>query len=89
VRRLNLLADKALLAAFADNASQVQVHHIRAAGQDSEFIYNPIQQAKRNRRIGLGAMLSCLITMAVWPLWSYSGKMDEAMVNRDNLAFAN
>lgn len=37
VRRVNILADKALLAAFADNVFQVTPKHIQAAIQDSEF----------------------------------------------------
>lgn len=37
VRRVNILADKSLLAAFADNAHQVTLKHVKAAIQDSEF----------------------------------------------------
>lgn len=37
VRRVNILADKALLAAFADNVFQVTPKHVSAAIQDSEF----------------------------------------------------
>ncbi len=37
VRRVNILADKALLAAFADNVFQVTPKHVKAAIQDSEF----------------------------------------------------
>lgn len=37
VRRVNILADKALLAAFADNVYQVTSKHVKAAIQDSEF----------------------------------------------------
>ena len=36
-RRINILADKALLAAFADGAHQVSVKHARAAVRDSEY----------------------------------------------------
>ena len=36
-RRINIVADKALLAAFADNTHNVTVKHVRAAVQDSEF----------------------------------------------------
>jgi len=36
-RRVNILADKALLAAFADGTHQVTVKHARAAVRDSEF----------------------------------------------------
>ncbi len=37
VRRVNILADKALLAAFAENVYQVTPKHIQAAISDSEF----------------------------------------------------
>ena len=37
VRRVNILADKALLAAFADNVYQVTPKHVQAAINDSEF----------------------------------------------------
>ena len=37
VRRVNILADKALLAAFAENVYQVAPRHVDAAIQDSEF----------------------------------------------------
>lgn len=37
VRRVNILADKALLAAFADNAHRVKPKHIRLAAKDSGF----------------------------------------------------
>ena len=36
-RRVNLIADKALLAAFAENTHTINVKHIQAAVRDSEF----------------------------------------------------
>jgi hypothetical protein len=36
-RRINIVADKALLAAFAENTHNVVLKHLRAAVQDSEF----------------------------------------------------
>jgi type II secretory pathway predicted ATPase ExeA len=36
-RRINLLADKALLAAFSENTHNVRLKHIKAAIRDSEF----------------------------------------------------
>jgi MSHA biogenesis protein MshM len=41
VRRVNILADKALLAAFADNLYQVTPKHVKAAINDSEFGAKP------------------------------------------------
>ena len=37
VRRVNILADKAMLAAFADNANKILPKHVRTAAEDSEF----------------------------------------------------
>lgn len=37
IRRINILAEKSLLAAYADNVHQVTVKHMNAAIQDSEF----------------------------------------------------
>jgi type II secretory pathway predicted ATPase ExeA len=41
VRRVNILADKALLSAFADNVYQVTPKHVDAAVNDSEFGFKP------------------------------------------------
>ncbi|MEZ0231210.1 MAG: AAA family ATPase [Methylophilaceae bacterium] len=49
VRRVNILADKSLLAAFADNVYQVTPKHVRAAIGDSEFgAEQHKRQAKQN-----------------------------------------
>jgi len=37
LRRINILADKALLATYADNATEVAARHVRRAAADSEF----------------------------------------------------
>lgn len=38
MRRVNILADKALLAAFVENAHRIEVHHVQAAIRDSEMV---------------------------------------------------
>jgi MSHA biogenesis protein MshM len=45
VRRVNILADKALLAAFAENLYQVMPKHVRAAIGDSEFGAEKVSRA--------------------------------------------
>ena len=40
IRRINILADKALLAAFAENTHAIEARHIKAAIKDSEFTSN-------------------------------------------------
>jgi MSHA biogenesis protein MshM len=55
-RRINLLADKALLAAFSENTHTIGLKHIKAAVRDSEFSnYEPPQP-----RLKLGLALSFL-----------------------------
>jgi type II secretory pathway predicted ATPase ExeA/septal ring-binding cell division protein DamX len=44
-RRINLIADKALLAAFADNTHSLRQKHIDAAVRDSEFAREPAAAA--------------------------------------------
>jgi hypothetical protein len=57
VRRVNILADKALLAAFAENVFLVTPKHIKAAIQDSEFG----SKASAGKRIVLWIILLLLM----------------------------
>ena len=58
VRRVNILADKALLAAFAENVYQVTPKHVHAAIQDSEFGTKPTwYQPGSYQKHGLWAIL--------------------------------
>ncbi|HEY8353943.1 MAG TPA: AAA family ATPase [Methylophilaceae bacterium] len=64
VRRINILADKALLAAFSENQYQVIPRHVKAAIRDSEF---GAEQLKRNdiRKVVLGAVAILLSGLAL------------------------
>jgi len=62
VRRVNILADKALLAAFADNVYQVTPKHVNAAIQDSEFAESLYGQ-KFNRYKQFAVWLICLLVI--------------------------
>jgi len=46
-RRVNLIADKALLAAFAENTHTVRAKHVEAAIRDSEFSQLPARSGER------------------------------------------
>ncbi|HTS54371.1 MAG TPA: AAA family ATPase [Burkholderiales bacterium] len=46
-RRINIVADKALLAAFAENTHNVTSKHVRAAVHDSEFSSRAARQGRR------------------------------------------
>lgn len=64
LRRINILADKALLAAFADNRYQVSAKDVKRAQQDSGFL---VYQNASQRRLGwLLALLLCLFGGLGW-----------------------
>ncbi len=63
-RRINILADKALLAAYSQNTHQITTKHVRAAIADSEFGTMP--RAGKPAWIAAGATLVLLGTGAAW-----------------------
>ena len=66
VRRVNILADKCLLAAFADNVFQVTPKHVKAAIQDSEFGAKP---ANYKQYFLLAAVLVALLVAILGYVW--------------------
>jgi len=60
VRRVNILADKSLLAAFADNEYQVTPKHVQAAIADSEFGAEKLKQQAKQSQLFLWAGLLVL-----------------------------
>jgi MSHA biogenesis protein MshM len=59
VRRVNILADKALLAAFAENVYQVTPKHVQAAISDSEFgVEAAKKQAKSTQMLMWAGLLA-------------------------------
>ena len=54
-RRINLIADKALLAAFSENTHTIKLKHIQAAVRDSEF--SRYESAQPRFRFGLASSL--------------------------------
>jgi hypothetical protein len=66
LRRINVLADKALLAAFAANASTVRPAHVRLAVRDSEFKHDA---APRRRRWLAAAAAGVIVALGLaWAL---------------------
>lgn len=59
IRRVNILADKALLAAFADNVYQVTPKHVKAAIADSEF--GAEKAKKAGRRLWIFGLMGVLL----------------------------
>ena len=69
-RRINVLADKSLLAAFSENTHQVARRHVRSAIRDSEFGTHrgaPAWLANRMLRGGLAGAALLLALAAFWP----------------------
>ena len=72
VRRVSILADKALLAAFADNTHAITARHVEAAVRDSEFSGSPLRRRHALKRAALGTLLFlCLLLGAqlAWMAW--------------------
>jgi len=61
LRRINILADKALLASYADNVNTVTVKHVKLAARETEFVAH---QSFPFLRLGL-ISLSIFIVIAV------------------------
>lgn len=64
-RRINILADKALLAAFAENTHSIEARHVKAAIRDSEF------KTKRLPNRYALAFLSLLIGLVMGWGWQF------------------
>ena len=71
-RRINIVADKALLAAFAENTHQVTVAHVKAAARDAEF-RNPSIFPRPGAWAGATAAVALLAGGALAYLWSTGG----------------
>lgn len=75
VRRINILADKALLSAFADNMYQVTPRHVDAAIHDSEFGPKPKWYQSYSGKFTAYQkylFLLILLVLAAWAVW-YAG----------------
>ena len=57
-RRINIYADKTLLAAYADNTHTVTPDHVRAAISDTQIV---LPSEKNNRRLGLAVAASLMV----------------------------
>ena len=66
-RRINILADKALLSAFTENTHGVAERHVRAAIADSEF---SVLAGPRRPAVYLGAALAAGVLLGVAIQWS-------------------
>jgi len=66
IRRVSILADKSLLAAYSENSMTVKARHVRAAIADSEFPKAPLYR----RRLQIAAAaLALIVAVTVGCLW--------------------
>jgi type II secretory pathway predicted ATPase ExeA len=61
MRRVNILADKSLLAAFVEDAYSIEERHVQAAIRDSEL--SPQQPSRSNHKIAAAAVIAALAAM--------------------------
>ncbi len=71
VRRINILADKALLAAFSENVHQVLPKHVKAAIRDSEFGAEQLDkgEARKLYLVAAGILVTGLTLGYLTHLW--------------------
>ena len=62
-RRINILADKTLLAAYADETHTIEPRHVKAAIQDSEFGRYSTRRLRWPWLVGSGAALLALVAI--------------------------
>ena len=72
-RRINILADKALLSAFTENGHAVRPSHVRAAVQDSEFA--SVRPRRRARTLAVAAAaLVAGVGLGLGAQWTWTTK---------------
>jgi MSHA biogenesis protein MshM len=79
-RRVNILADKSLLAAYADNVYQVTPKHVKAAIQDSEFGRKATNYKKYF--IWLLLLISIMLGFLGYAWWEYLYQPKTGTVNQ-------
>jgi type II secretory pathway predicted ATPase ExeA/septal ring-binding cell division protein DamX len=68
-RRINLIADKALLAAFSENTHTVQPKHVVAAIRDSEFARDSASASDNRRRWMIASAAIVLLAVGAAVYW--------------------
>ncbi len=76
LRRVNILADKAMLAAFASNTNQVNAGHVKQAARDSEFI------SQKKYWLWGGLVTACLLLVGVLLIALWQGGASPAEQGR-------
>ena len=66
MRRVNILADKSLLAAFVEDTHNIETRHVQAAMRDSELNITSPLSGKKNLLLGSTAATVLLFGWAAW-----------------------
>ncbi|MGE5758489.1 MAG: AAA family ATPase [Sideroxydans sp.] len=83
MRRVNILADKALLAAFVENTHRIEARHVQAAIRDSEMI--PMRNLISRKNVvfaGGVALLAATLTGADWLMGQKTSSLNEVKAAR-------
>ncbi len=79
MRRVNILADKSLLAAFVDDTYDIKPQHVQAALRDSEL--DPAATRPLKKLLGAGAAALLLLGAAAW--WIFDNPQSSPRQIRD------
>ncbi|BCK86857.1 hypothetical protein MIZ01_0623 [Sideroxyarcus emersonii] len=83
MRRVNILADKALLAAFVENTHKIEVRHVQAAIRDSEMVpMNSWLNRKSISMAGGTALFAATLAGAGWFMGQSSHHLEPAETQR-------
>lgn len=70
-RRVNILTDKSLLAAFADGAHTIDAKHVKAAIKDSEFADLEPPKRRWKKTALIGGLISTVLGSGAVAWWSF------------------
>lgn len=84
LRRINILADKALLASYADNANSVSVKHVRLAARETEFVDTPNYPFLRWSLISLSLLVLFVLILTLTELDFLSPVLNETRAIEQN-----
>jgi type II secretory pathway predicted ATPase ExeA len=83
MRRVNILADKALLAAFVENTHKIETRHVQAAIRDSEMV--PMRNVLNRKSISMAGgivLLAATLAGAGWFMGQSSNNSSSAATKR-------
>ncbi len=80
IRRISILADKSLLAAFADNTHTIQSKHVKAAIEDSEFSSH--SRSRVWRHVLTASSIALIAAAATAGTWAVLQKKDASQAHQ-------